>query len=209
MKSDGKIGLLAAILMILCNLSLAQEGKLAGTVSDELGPLAFATIYANEDYHTVSDSSGNFQLVLPEGKYGVKFSFVGTIPVKRQVVIRAGETTSLDIILSANAQLQEVVVTGTMKASYIADSPVKIDVLGARQLESYIPAASASAVEGITMINGVEEVVACGVCFTNSHKYQRATGTVHRSPDGWNANVWQPCLRLRPERDTEYDRRQV
>lgn len=64
--------------------------------------------------------------------------------------------------------MDEIVVTGTMKASYVSDSPIKIDVISAKQLEMFMPTASSSVVESIQLINGVQEVVACGVCLTNS-----------------------------------------
>ena len=59
-------------------------------------------------------------------------------------------------------------VTGTMQPTFVSASPVKIDVVTAKHLNTYIPGAATSVVEGMSLINGVQEVVACGVCFTNS-----------------------------------------
>lgn len=64
--------------------------------------------------------------------------------------------------------MDEVVVTGTMRPTFVSQSPVKIDVITSTYLNRFIPAASSSIVEGVTLVNGVQEVVACGVCFTNS-----------------------------------------
>ena len=62
--------------------------------------------------------------------------------------------------------LREVVVTGTMTESYLTSSPVKVEVIPAARLQASI--APTNLMEGLTLINGVQEVVACGVCFTNS-----------------------------------------
>ena len=151
-------------------LALGQIGSVTGVVSDGDTLLSFATVEVVDfpGYSTSTDLSGVFTLELEEGVYQIKVSYVGMIPIRKSIAIQAGHETTIHFTLSENTQLQEVVVTGTMKSSYVADSPVKIDVIGARQMEAFIPSASASVIEGITMINGVEEVVACGVCFTNT-----------------------------------------
>lgn len=64
--------------------------------------------------------------------------------------------------------MDEIVVTGTMKPTYVSDSPIKVDVITAKQLETFLPAAASSIVDNVKLVNGVQEVVACGVCFTNS-----------------------------------------
>ncbi|MEM8909527.1 MAG: TonB-dependent receptor, partial [Bacteroidota bacterium] len=64
--------------------------------------------------------------------------------------------------------LEEIVVTGTMKPTYVSDSPIKVEVVTAKQLETFLPAAASSIVENMQLVNGVQEVVACGVCYTNS-----------------------------------------
>lgn len=54
-----------------------------------------------------------------------------------------------------------------MRETFVKDSPIKVDVVTSEKLETYLPTASSSIVENIQLVNGVEEVVACGVCFTN------------------------------------------
>ena len=144
--------------------------SISGLVTDTDGPLQFATIEVEgrPEYSSITNDSGRYTLELPEGKYQVKVSYVGMIAGRKSIEVSADSVTEVNFNLAPNTQLTEVVVTGTMKASYIADSPVKIDVVKAQQLEAFLPSASASVVDGITLINGVEEVVACGVCFTNS-----------------------------------------
>jgi outer membrane receptor for ferrienterochelin and colicins len=150
--------------------STGQEAVIHGTVHDGDSLLAFATVEVLDEagLATATDSKGNFSFAVPPDTYTLKASYVGMIPMRKSVIVGTGDTMHIDFDLSENTQLSEVVITGTMKSSYVADSPVKIDVIGARQMETYIPSASASVVDGISLINGVEEVVACGVCFTNT-----------------------------------------
>ncbi|MDP4844019.1 MAG: TonB-dependent receptor [Salibacteraceae bacterium] len=62
--------------------------------------------------------------------------------------------------------LNEIVITGTMRETFVADSPVKIDVITVERLTNNLPATNL--MEGLALVNGVQEVVACGVCNTNS-----------------------------------------
>ena len=76
---------------------------------------------------------------------------------------------SLSILdLVSSSALDEIVVTGTMKETYVSASPIKIDVVTSKQLDTYLPSAASSVIESVQLVNGVQEVVACGVCYTNS-----------------------------------------
>lgn len=161
---------LFACLLTLSAAGVAQTATLKGIVTDGDSLLSYASIEVVDQpsLSALTDDSGAYELLLNPGSYTVKVSYVGMIPMRKTVQLEDGQTVELSFTLSENTQLSEVVITGTMKSSYVANSPVKIDVIGARQMEAFIPSASASVVEGVTLINGVEEVVACGVCFTNT-----------------------------------------
>jgi len=164
-----KIPLLTVLLLALALSLSGQRGTLHGEVFEGAEPLEFATIeVVGSEISAVTDTSGQFTLELSAGEHTLIVSYVGMIPARQKVAIQPGQTEDVIFDLTQNHQLDEVVVTGTLKPSYVSESPVKIDVINAKQLETFIPAASASAVEAVTMINGVEEVVACGVCFTNT-----------------------------------------
>ncbi len=63
-------------------------------------------------------------------------------------------------------QHEDVVITGTLKPVSVAQSPVKIDVITSRYLQQQLPVTNL--MEGISLLPGLQEVNACGVCYTNA-----------------------------------------
>ena len=147
-----------------------QTGSISGTVIGEEGPLPFASIQIKEsDKGTTTDDLGRYEIQgLRPGKHTLIASFVGHIPRKEEISLEPGDKLKVNFRLMASENLEEIVVTGTQKPTYISDSPVKVEVITAKQLDTYLPSASSSLMESISLVNGVQEVVACGVCYTNS-----------------------------------------
>lgn len=85
-----------------------------------------------------------------------------------EISVSKNDTLDLEpiVLLEDILGINEVVVTGTMKETFTTTSPIKVDVITAKYLEKNL--APTNLVEGISLINGVQEVVSCGVCFTNS-----------------------------------------
>ncbi len=63
-------------------------------------------------------------------------------------------------------EVEDVVITGTLKPVRLSQSPVKVEVISAKFLQQQMPVTNL--MEGIALINGLQEVNACGVCYTNS-----------------------------------------
>ena len=136
-------------------------------MSDADGPLPFATVHPKGSTRgTDTDEAGRFRLTLAPGTYELVASYVGYVAARQTVTVPTSE--ALTFRLSPNAELSEVVITGTQRSTYVTDSPVKVDVITNKQLETYLPTAGTSVVESISLVNGVQEVTACGVCYTNS-----------------------------------------
>lgn len=156
--------------LFLSSTIFAQEAQITGIVSDESGGLPFCNIHIkNSRIGTTSDSNGNYSLNnIEPGSYTLIASFVGYISEKKQIIINKGETLKLNFNLISSSRLDEIVVTGTMKETYVSSSPVKIDVVTSKQLDTYLPSAASSVIESVQLVNGVQEVVACGVCYTNN-----------------------------------------
>lgn len=157
--------------LLLSSLHLkCQEARLYGTISGEDGPLPFASIALNKDTKgTVTDVNGQFTMRVTQGQsYDLVISYLGYLPYSKSITIDQ-DTVELDVQLTPMpAQMEAIVVTGNMKSTFVSESPIKIDVIGSQQLETYLPSAGSSLVENIQLVNGVQEVVACGVCYTNS-----------------------------------------
>ncbi len=158
------------IFVLVSTFCLAQTGELKGHLSGEDEHLPFANVYLRStDIGTTSNEFGNYHLQnLQPGNYTIVASFVGHLSQKKQIVIKAGETHIVNFDLASSSTLDEIVVTGTMKETYVSASPIKIDVVTSKKLDTYLPSAASSVIESVQLVNGVQEVVACGVCYTNN-----------------------------------------
>ncbi|WP_420578126.1 TonB-dependent receptor [Ekhidna sp.] len=120
------------------------------------------------EYGTITGADGTFTLTdIPEGSYQLEVRSVGFKIIKQEISVPSINSLNFDLEEST-LTMDEVVVTGTMQPTFVSRSPVKVEVITAKHLNTYTPAAATSVVEGISLVNGIQEVVACGVCFTNS-----------------------------------------
>lgn len=161
---------LISLLLLFPGLAIAQA-EIGGRVTSNDHPIPGATIQIKGTTHgTVSDADGNFIIVgvLP-GSYELEIRSLGFKTQVSNIHVKQKPIKSLQINLTESMfSMDEVVVTGTMNPTFVSQSPVKIEVVTADYLNAFSPAAATSIVEGISLINGIQEVVACGVCFTNS-----------------------------------------
>lgn len=148
----------------------AQTGSVTGKISNREESLPFATVQLkNMNIGVSSDLEGKYILNdIEPGAYVLIVSHVGHISMKRDIQINAGQTATVNFEMSSSDMLDEIVVTGTMKPTFVSRSPIKIDVITEKQLDTYLPSAASSIIESAQLVNGVQEVVDCGICYTNS-----------------------------------------
>lgn len=166
MKSYLKIGLI----VLLPALVEAQDLKVSGKTVDQNGePLTYCqyNLYP-ANIGGVSDAEGNFVIEgLESGSYNLSFHALGYRKKSIELELAGGNKELGEIVLQEDLlNLDEVVVSGTMRETYLAESPVTVEVVSSHFLENY--SMPVNIMESIQLINGVQEVVACGVCFTNS-----------------------------------------
>lgn len=159
---------LLLLILISFQINLFAQNKLDinGYVYSENEPIEYATIYIQSiKISTFSDEFGNFNFEnIPFGNYQFIISALGFKTLKKEININA-KTTKLVLELEPlDQKIEEVVVTGNMKESYIQDSPVKIEIISSKFLEK---TATNNIIEAIQSINGVQEQINCGVCGTN------------------------------------------
>lgn len=109
-------------IILLAAVSLkAQNGTIAGALTDKEAagqPLPFANVLIKGTTKgTTSDFDGNYTINnIEPGTYTIEFSFVGYQSVeKANVVVTAGNTTTVNQELSAGALLDEVIVKTTVR----------------------------------------------------------------------------------------------
>ena len=156
------------IIYIICFLNLQfplYSQSLSGTINSDL-PIPFASISVKgQSIGTSSNANGFFEINdIKEGSYEFIFSAIGFKKLKKNILIQAGKN-NLDIFLEPfSFEIEQVVVTGTMKETFLSASPVKVDVVTQKFLEKI---ATNNIMEVIENINGVQKQINCGVCGTN------------------------------------------
>lgn len=156
------------ILLLWMNDITAQH--VTGFIRGKEGPIPGATVQVSSELGRVTDAQGIFTFEkLPPGDYDLVVRSMGYSPLHQRITVTPNDTLTLRFQLEENSLgLQEVVVTGTMAPVSIKDSPVKVEVITSKHLTTFLPSAATGVMESVSLINGIQEVVACGVCFTNS-----------------------------------------
>ncbi len=106
-------GLIAVL--FLSSLNVSGQGTLRGVIKDKLAdePLIAATLVVKgTTTGTVSDYNGEYTLVLKAGTYTLEISYIGYSTQEETVTLEDGQTTELNVGLSAEAIMgEEAVVT--------------------------------------------------------------------------------------------------
>ncbi len=154
-------------LFLLFNISLsAQQGVVKGVVKHDDQALEYASVGIPKlGLGTLTDSLGHFELKnIPAGTYDLQVTNVGFRRHNESFKIDGKEVKKIEIkmVLDANA-MDEVVVTGTMRAVSRLKSPIPVEVF-TPQLFRKNP--TPSLFEAIGMVNGVKPQLNCNVCNT-------------------------------------------
>ena len=154
------------LLLLATQTGSAQNGQIEGYLTSGSEPLAFASVAIPElSIGTVADENGYFKInKLPEGEMEVKAYLLGYQPRYKTLNLAPDQKVHLDLELSPiPGMLDEVVVTGTMKAVSRMESAVPVEV--------YTPAffqrnPTPNVFEALQNVNGVRPQLNCQVCNT-------------------------------------------
>ncbi|NGP75500.1 TonB-dependent receptor [Balneolaceae bacterium YR4-1] len=152
----------------LSALAQSSDGRIEGSVTHNGEPVPGVNVGIESlQKGSASDKKGKFAIQnISPGTYRLRASAVGYRPVTKDVAVQAGETTQITLELEESLlELDQVVVTGTMKETYVKDSPVKVNVVSNKFLEKN---PSNNIMESVGFINGLYNEVSCGVCGTSS-----------------------------------------
>jgi outer membrane receptor for ferrienterochelin and colicins len=152
------------LLTLICFVSKA--GEIRGVIVSKDKGVSFASItFLINNRGTQTDENGRFILKnVPDGKQTIQVSSIGYKTKQLTVNILAEKPTNLNIeIEEENAQLNEVVVTGTMKETTINESPAPIQILNPTFFRKN---PTPSLFESLSMVNGVRPQLNCNVCNT-------------------------------------------
>ncbi len=156
-----------SILFVLnASMLFSQTCILSGTITSENRIVPFAKIRLMEtDLGAVSDENGYFEIEnIPFGTYELNIQSIGYKEYLNPIEIKADNQVSTIELEDNNLELNEVVVTGTMRETMISKSPVKIEVINSNFFRAN---PVNSVIEALNTVNGVQEQINCSVCGTN------------------------------------------
>ncbi|MCP4484196.1 MAG: TonB-dependent receptor [Flavobacteriaceae bacterium] len=135
-----------------------------GTVFSEGQPLAFSNVYLeNSTTGTITNENGIFKLTnLKPGSYTLIASFTGYGTSRKRVQI-TNKNLQIKFNLVEDNSLQEVIITGTLKAVSRLESPVPVEVYSTTFLKKN---PTPSVFEALNNVNGVRPQLNCNVCNT-------------------------------------------
>lgn len=148
-----------------------EKGAISGIVKFGNEGIPGATVSVLEtEKGAVTDANGYYHIDgLELGFYKLEIRSIGYKPGTIEVNLTKDVNKAINVTLQESVlDMNEVVITGTMQPTFISQSPIKVEVVTAKHVSTYMPTAASGVVESISLVNGVQEVVACGVCFTNS-----------------------------------------
>ena len=146
-------GILTLLLVLVVQISFAQQKTVSGNVTDETGPLPGVSILVDGTTRgTETDFDGNYSIEVNQGDV-LRFSFVGMETVTRTV--GADNRINIAMVASANT-LDEVVIVGygssTKKSFTGSVKTVDAEILEMKSV-SNVAQALTGEVAGVTVIN--------------------------------------------------------
>jgi len=155
-----------ALFLLISALSFAQEGSIAGTVTENGRPVPAATvIVVPSGITTATDEDGKFIIKqLQAGVYEIIVTSVGLQTNRQKITVVAGKMANLNFKMQEEStELEEVVVTGTMKEMTRSESPIPVEIITPKLFKKN---PTATLFEAVGMINGVQPQLNCSVCNT-------------------------------------------
>ena len=157
--------ILVFIFWLLLPAAAFSQTTVKGKITSLGNPLENANVLISKTkIGTASDSLGNYTLKnIPKGNYEIVVSHSGFKSVRKKTTVIDSTEIILDFNLTENNALDEVVITGTLKAVNRLESPVPVEV--------YKPVffkknPTANIFEALQNVNGVRPQLNCNVCNT-------------------------------------------
>lgn len=149
-------------LLVISGSLQAQE--ITGKVMSNGETLPFVNIYLKGTQKgTVSDENGNYTLTnIGSGSYKIIASYTGFKPQEQNITVSSGNVI-VDFNLQESESLDEIVITGTLKAVSRLESSVPVEVYSPAFLRKN---PTPSIFESLQNVNGVRPQINCNVCNT-------------------------------------------
>lgn len=174
-----KVFLLLAIFISSALSTFAQTstGQIKGTVTTGGQPLPGVNVGIKTlQKGSPTDEDGIFIIKnIPAGTYSLQASAVGFKKVTKEIEIKPGQTIEVNLKLEESLlEMDQIVVTGTMRETFVKQSPVKVSVINNSRLQQ--GKTSSNIMDLVGNINGLSTQLNCGVCGTNAIRINGVEG---------------------------------
>lgn len=159
-----KIFLVLLVLTPSYILGQKTDANIFGDVKSGGEHLPFVTISVKgRNIGTTTDRTGHYMLInIPEGKHTLVARMIGYKTVTKEIEIKKSETIEVNFVMEEEVMgLNEVVVTGTKTFQRRTESPVIVNIIDSKTLNS-IQATSLS--EGLCFQPGLRVETDCQTC---------------------------------------------
>ncbi len=154
-----------SLILLISVLSLTVNAQtITGNTTTNGNILSYVNIYLkNTKKGAVSNDDGTFKIRnIEAGTYTIIASFTGYKTQKKTITVLSDDLV-VDFDLSESEMLEEVVVTGTLKAVSRLESPVPVEVYTSTFLKKN---PTPNIFEALQNVNGVRPQINCNVCNT-------------------------------------------
>tara|TARA_B100000686_G_scaffold52754_1_gene56605 strand:+ start:4970 stop:7267 length:2298 start_codon:yes stop_codon:yes gene_type:complete len=158
-----KILMLRVLLLLFVQVSFAQIYTINGNVFSKNTPIKGASVKIhNTNIGTITDESGYFEIIITNiNKPELIISHIGFKPYTQKLSIKKRHVGK--ILLISDDELDEVVISGTLKPISKLNSTVPVELYN----KSYFKGnPTPSVFEAMEIINGVRPQLNCNVCNT-------------------------------------------
>jgi outer membrane receptor for ferrienterochelin and colicins len=161
-----KILVYALLLSGFISFAQTTSYNVKGKVTDVKGePVPFALVaILNSAYGASTDMEGFFELRnIPAGNYKLGINSVGFQPGEIKITVPTIKNLLIALKADQKSELEEVVVTGTMKEMSKDESPINIEIITPKLFQK---TATPNLFEATSLVNGVKPQMNCNVCNT-------------------------------------------
>lgn len=153
------------LIMLLFSAKGVHSQTISGKVNRDNDAQLIKITLLNTAFKTEADSTGNYKLEnIPQGNYKIQVTSTGFKPITQRISVTENQSLNLDFELKDNEnELNEVVVSGTLKAVRRLESAVPVEVYSPVFFKKN---PTPSIYEALQNINGVRPQLNCGVCNT-------------------------------------------
>lgn len=161
------LGCIVFLMLGISNRSFGQTGTLSGVITSDSTPVQFANVLLQKiNLGAVTDSAGKYVIKnIPYGEYTVQVNLLGY--EWQTTLVRFSENNPKVVwnpsLVPASKDLNEVVVSGTMKEVSKLESAVNVEVYTVNFFKTN---PTPSMFECLANINGVRPQLNCNVCNT-------------------------------------------